>query len=188
MFSVGREEATWLKPRVRSFVFGDRRMPEIDVGDAGNCITLSLSGSWRSALIEPPIETWSQTYLEFLIEECNSSCDIMIGVAATEHACYNLHDRARSCMFECSRGVIVNAEESGGKAGSVRGKRVAGDKVGVLLDAQNFKVFVNGEPEPAASVPMTLPRTVRFAVEAFQNAKVRIVLGAKPPLLLPTPT
>ncbi len=33
------------------------------VGDAGNCITLTLAGSWRSSLIEPPIDTRSRTYV-----------------------------------------------------------------------------------------------------------------------------
>ena len=110
--------------------------------------------------------------LEFLIEDCNSSCDLMIGVhcrslaaaataattphmrslqadaqyaqvaAAEQPACFNLHERARTCMFDCSRSALASADDSA--AG--KGKRSPGDKVGILLDAQCLSVLAAPKP------------------------------------------
>jgi hypothetical protein len=78
----------------------------VTVSDAGMVATRGEQGAdeWRGALAEGPVDTGGRTYAEWVIEEADGDCSIMLGVTALEEtppAGTTIHSSRNSRMFDC---------------------------------------------------------------------------------------
>ena len=137
----------------------------ITISDDGMSVTRGSGASgWRGALAEEAEDTGGRAYAEWVIEEADANCNIMLGVTALEAAppagtC--IHGSPESRMYHCSNSRAY----PDGRGWGTSGRRQKGDRVGLLVDGGRLWVYVNGallEPRPMAS---DLPARVRFAVE-----------------------
>ena len=128
--------------------------------------------------MEPAFSTAGRTYAEFVIENCDASCCIMLGVTALDaHPPYLQEDPA-SRMYFCQN----SSAYPGGRSWGPSGTRKQGDRVGLLVDHGSLSVYVNGERLGQQAMSTNLPPRVRFAVEiALSGSSVRVVAGARPP-------
>ena len=152
----------------------------ITVSDDGMAVTLS-TGSWRGALAEEAVDTGGRAYAEWVIEEADAICNIMLGVTALEAAPpagTGIHASPESRMYDCNDSTAW----PDGRDWGASGRRRMGGRVGLLVDGGRLWVYVNGArlgPGPMAS---DLPARVRFAALMFNpGACLRLVAGAAAP-------
>ena len=132
------------------------------------------------AMLEPGVSTAGREYVEWVIEEAGSCCDIMLGVTALDalpQGGGNLCNSPSSRMYYCS----TSAAYPGGRHWGASGRRAAGDRVGLLVHEGRLSVYLNGERLGPGPMAGDLPPHVRFCAVLSAGALVRVVAGAAAP-------
>jgi hypothetical protein len=173
--------------RRRRFKFG-LVAEGVSVSDGGMAATRcggECAYRWRGALAEEVVDTSGRAYAEWVIEEADAGCNIVLGVTAARMEAAPsslsgdpLHTNPESRMCYCHDSRAWPGNRDWGASG----QRRRWDRVGLLVDGGQLWVYVNGVrlgPGPMAS---DLPAKVHFAIEMYYaGTSVRLVTGAAPP-------
>ena len=131
-------------------------------------------------MLEPAVSTAERAYVEWVIEEADANCNILLGVTALDALPPGiLHDSPSSRMYYCHNSRAYPASRGWGASG----RRAAGDRVGLLVHEGRLSVYLNGERLGPGPMAGDLPGPhVRFCVEMGDaGSRVRVVAGARPP-------
>ena len=141
-------------------------MPEgVSVSADGLAVSRAGSAGWRGALVEPVFSSAERCYAEWVIDEADTYCHIMIGVTdvdAAPPAGEDMYDMPGSRMYYC----LDSEAYPDGRNWGVTGRRVPGDRVGLLVERGCMSVYVNGARLGQGPISTDLPQKVcpTFAV------------------------
>jgi hypothetical protein len=120
----------------------------------GLVVTRVGTVGWQSALVEPAVSSAERCYAEWVIEEADANCYILIGVtdldAAPPAGLLRLCDKPGSRMYAC----YDSRAHPGYRDWGATGRCSRGDRVGLMLERGNVLVYVNGArigPGPMAT-------------------------------------
>ncbi len=140
-------------------------MPEgVSVSADGLAVSrVGTANGWQGALAEPAFSSAERCYAEWVIEEANLGCHIMIGVTdldAAPLAGQSMRDMPGSRMYSCRDSRVY----PGGRDWGATGRRVRGDRVGLLVERGGVSVYVNGARLGPGPMATDLPQRVRAAL------------------------
>jgi len=145
--------------------------------------TVTGTGQWVSALAEPAFDSSGRAYAEWVLEQTDANCYIMLGVTALTAAPVgnDVYQSPLSRMNYCHNSVVYpSGSASPSWAGS--GRRSQGDRVGLLVEGGRVWVYVNGERFGGGAMAEGLPGPrLRFLAACYSGTRVRLVAGARPP-------
>jgi hypothetical protein len=123
---------------------------------------VGTANGWQGALVEPTFSSAERCYAEWVIEEADEDCFIMIGVTdldAAPPAGESMRDMPGSRMYYCYNSRAYPGNRDWGATG----RRAQGDRVGLLVERGGVSVYVNGArlgPGPMATdLPLRVRRT-----------------------------
>jgi hypothetical protein len=117
---------------------------------------------WQGALVEPAFSSAERCYAEWVIEEADADCCIMIGVTDLDAApppWEDISDMPGSRMYYCFNSMVY----PGGRDWGAMGGRARGDRVGLLVERGGVSVYVNGARLGPGPMATDLPQRVRTA-------------------------
>ncbi len=123
---------------------------------------VGTAGGYQGALVEPAFSSAERCYAEWIIEEANMDCCIMIGVTdldAAPPAGEDISDMPGSRMYYCRDSTAW----PGGRDLGATGGRARGDFVGLLVERGGVSVYVNGARLGPGPMATDLPQRVRAA-------------------------
>jgi hypothetical protein len=140
-----------------------RAVPE-GVSVSANGLAVSRVGAvgYLGALVEPAVSSAGRWYAEWVIEEADARCLVMLGVTdltAAPPAGRYMYDRPGSRMYNCYSSMAF----PGSRAWGATGRRARGDRVGLLVARGSMWVFVNGAQLGPGPMATDLPHMVRTA-------------------------
>ncbi len=115
---------------------------------------------WRGALAEPAFSSAERCYAEWVIEEADTGCHIMIGVTdldAVPPARQSMRNMPGSRMYYCHTSMAFPGDRDWGATG----QRARGDRVGLLVERGGVSVYVNGARLGPGPMATDLPQRVR---------------------------
>ena len=140
-----------------------RAVPEgVSVSADGLAVSRVGSDGWRGAVVEPAVSSAERCYAEWVIEEADACCDILIGVTdldAVPPAGQCMHDMPGSRMYHCYDSTAY----PGGRDWGAAGQRKRGERVGVLVERGSVWVYVDGARLGPGPMATDLPQRVRAA-------------------------
>jgi hypothetical protein len=154
-------------------------VPEgVSVSADGLAVSRVGTAGWKndSALVEPAFSSAERCYAEWVIQEADTDCQIMIGVTDLDAA-----PPARQSMFAIPGSRMYDCSDSrawpGNRNWGATGGRARGDRVGLLVERGGVSVYVNGVrlgPGPMATdLPQRVRRTARARAAAVMHAHTR---------------
>ncbi len=152
------------EPRPR-FAFNQAAQEGISVSADGLAVAqegAQASNVWRSALVEPAVSSAERSYAEWVIEETDTNCHIMIGVTdldAAPPAGRDMYSMPGSRVYYCHSSTSF----PGNRGWGATGRRARGDRVGLLVERGSVSVYVNGERLGPGPMATDLPQRVRIA-------------------------
>jgi hypothetical protein len=165
---------TWPCPRQElprqphfAFIRAVRPPPDgVSVSADGLSVSrVAFSAKYQGALLEPAVGSAERSYVEWVIEEADSKCQVMVGVTDldTAPAGQEMRGMPGSRMYRCRDSKAFPGERDWGAAGA----RARGDRVGLLVERGSVFVYVNGAQLGPGAMATDLPRRVsgcaRFA-------------------------
>ena len=147
-------------------------MPEgVSVSADGLAVSRVGTGEgYQGAVVEPAVSSAERCYAEWVIEEADADCFILIGVTdldAAPPAGQGMHDKPGSRMYSCFRSKAY----PGGRDFGAVGRRAPGDRVGLLVDRGSVWVYVNGARLGPGPMATDLPQRVREAGSARKSSE-----------------
>ncbi len=119
--------------------------------------------------MEPAVDSAERSYAEWVIEECDGICNILIGVtdldAAVPPAGQDMHAMPGSCMFCCNDSTaVVGSTIKRNWSAELMTKimtRARGERVGLLVERGCVWVYVDGVRLGPGPMATDLPTRVR---------------------------
>ena len=142
-----------------------RAVPEgVSVSANGLAVSRMGTAGWANgaSLVEPAFSSAERHYAEWVIEEADFHCSILIGVTdldAAPPAGQRMHDMPGSRMYSCYDSKAFPGHRNWGAAG----RRARGDRVGLLVERGGVWVYVNGARLGPGPMATDLPKRVRTA-------------------------
>ena len=148
-------------------------MPEgVSVSADGLAVSHVGSGVWRGAVVEPAVSSAERCYAEWVIEEADADCYIMIGVTdldAAPPAGQLMFDKPGSRRYHCHDSRAYPGKRNWGAAG----QRKRGERVGVLVERGSVWVYVDGARLGPGAMATDLPQRVRAARARSKRTRAR---------------
>jgi hypothetical protein len=121
-----------------------RDVPEgIFVSSSGLAVSrVGTANQWQGAVVEPAVSSAERCYAEWVIEEADADCSIMLGVTdiyAAPPAGQRMFSKPGSSFYNCCNARAY----PGGRIWGAAGKRARGDRVGLLVERGSVSVYVN---------------------------------------------
>ena len=113
-------------------------------------------------MVEPAFSSAERCYAEWVIEEADANCFIMIGVTdldAAPPAGQDMYNMPGSRMYYCNDSTAWPDDRNWGATG----RRARGERVGLLVERGSVSVYVNGARLGPGPMATDLPQRVRTA-------------------------
>ncbi len=121
---------------------------------------VGTSDQYQGAVVEPAVSSAERCYAEWVIEEADALCRIMLGVTdfdTAPPAGESIFGKPGSRAYFCHNSRACPGNMDWGAAG----RRARGDRVGLLLERGSLSVYVNGARLGPGPMATDLPPRVR---------------------------
>jgi hypothetical protein len=145
-------------------------------GLAVSRVGIEWNDNLLGALVEPAFSSAERCYAEWVIEEADADCRILIGVTdldAAPPAGQCMRDMPGSRMYSCRTSNLW----PGGRDWGATGQRARGDRVGLLVERGGVSVYVNGARLGPGPMATDLPQRVRLTARISSSHQCMCSLG-----------